>query len=350
MADDDRSMVKTHMKPGQELRLASVVARGCEKRTVEELERLCSLAGVDFTHEINENSTLEGILRFDVDSERPFIVVARFHDLFAPYFARGSITLNLRDDAADALELISAVGSTIRGKVVGVLGAHGGSGVSTLSAWMARLTVPHATGVGLIDLDPSSWGIDRRLGIEDEPGHRWRDLQGRGALLSGQVVDTLPVWNGVRVVSADDRPGVDLDDSRAGGSRVICAVSQVCEWTFVDLGVYDGRESQREWIEWCDLVVVVHAMDVLSLHSAGRVVEAVGGSVRLVVVGVGCGSKNEAAHAAIRVGVDAVFPVRKMAGARGDIDHGVVPGDRASSGVARDVKKLVSHIHEMDFA
>lgn len=60
------------------------------------------------------------------------------HDMYSPYFPRGHVRLN-PNESADVLELMAAVGLTRRGRVIGVVGAHGGAGTSTLAAWLARL-------------------------------------------------------------------------------------------------------------------------------------------------------------------------------------------------------------------
>lgn len=323
-----------------ESNLASVVCVGQDRHTAAEIKRLCDIAGVDVVHAASARTP--GVLTFVMEEER-FVVTASFHQLYAPYFATGRIRLHVRDDAADVLELIAAVGATMRGRVVGVIGAHGGSGASTLAAWIARLIAQGAQ-TSLVDLNPCSFGIDRVLGIDDQPGHRWGDLDGHGALMPGQVIDSLPQWHDVRVVSADARAAVPVGDGRDHGSRMITAVSQVSEWTILDLGVVGSSPDQGAWIDWCDVVVMVLRPDQNSLSAAVHAIRVIPARAELIVAGVGVSAKNEAAHVAQVVGVERVFPVRKVKGMRGDIDHGLSPGDRASSRTNRDVRDIVDYL------
>ncbi len=115
--------------------------------------------------------------------------------------------------------------------VVGVVGARGGVGASTVAAalalrvhrhgWHAERRRPRRRGTGragatadvprvvLVDLDPAGGGLDVHLGIEDVPGVRWPDLAGaRGDVSGPELTDLLPDWAGVTVLSGDRwRPG-----------------------------------------------------------------------------------------------------------------------------------------------
>ncbi|BAU94689.1 hypothetical protein N24_0427 [Corynebacterium suranareeae] len=99
---------------------------------------------------------------------------------------------------AQASELLSALGredtkrATTSGHVIGVVGAVGGTGTSTLAAALARKRGESATTV-LIDAVPASGGIDLLLGIEDVPGARWPDVGlRRGTVHAADVLKALP--------------------------------------------------------------------------------------------------------------------------------------------------------------
>lgn len=326
-----------------DMELFSVVYSGAETAVAAELERLAELVGVDFVR-----GQGPGVLTF-TDAEAG-MVVAHFHDMFSPYFPRGQVRLRVRDDVADILELMAAVGSTLRGRVIGVVGAHGGAGTTTIAAWLAR-QFARSGSAGLIDANPASVGIDHVIAMDAAPGKRWADLAGDGAILAGRLADALPTWHDVHVVSADERGGF-TDGALA--AQVISAVSQTQPWTVVDFAAQalvgsradggSGDVGGEPLLDWCDALVLVTKGDAISLaHAHVRA----GQFPRAVVVGVGMRSKNEAAHAAEVIGVEQVFPVRPLRGFRGDIDHGLAPGDRPRSAAERDVKAIRDRLEEL---
>ncbi|ALC04786.1 hypothetical protein CDES_01575 [Corynebacterium deserti GIMN1.010] len=99
---------------------------------------------------------------------------------------------------AQAAELLSALGRDNRdvaggsGHIVGVVGAVGGAGTSTLAAAIAKRRATTSPTV-LIDGVPHSGGIDLLLGIEDSPGARWPDVGfHRGTVHATDVIKALP--------------------------------------------------------------------------------------------------------------------------------------------------------------
>lgn len=326
-----------------ELDLLSIVYVGDDDERLAELSRLADLVGLDFTRLAAGETRRAGVLTFSSEGLPPYVVKAQFHDLFAPYFARGQVRLHVRDDAADILELMAAVGATVRGKVIGVLGAHGGVGVTTIAAWLARLLAKGDESVALLDLNPASAGLELRLGIVDEPGKRWADMQGSGAVLAGRVNSSLPLWNKVRVLSGDNRGAPPIDAE--AGARVIAALSQVNSWTILDFGPLVARPDSvgYGWLGWCDHLLLLTRADQVSLmETSAKLGDLVSGPP-LTVVAMGVSSQNEAAHVADILGLHNVISVRQAKGNRGDIDHGVRPGDRQRSGVARDLVELADH-------
>lgn len=314
----------------------SVVYTGNDRNVGEELARLADLVGIDFAH-----VRAPAILMFD-DADVPGHVQAHFHEMFAPYFPRGRVQLDPRE-SADVLELMAAVGLTMRGRVLGVVGAHGGAGTSTIAAWLARLIAVDED-CALVDANPASAGIDHLLAIDAEPGKRWADLAGDGAILAGRLNRVLPRWQEVHVVSADDRGGVP---DAAAAARVISALAQTHAWTVLDLPVAAGIAG-TPWhglLDWCDAVVMVTRPDAVALAHARARRDQIGG--KLVAVGSMVGTKMEAAHLAGVIGVPTLFCVRNMRGTRADLDHGVTPGDRKRSGADKDLRALWEHLKEV---
>ena len=60
--------------------------------------------------------------------------------------------------------------------LVGVLGAVGGAGTSTLACWLADRAAHEDRPAVLVDADRGGCGIDVLLGLEDQDGLRWPDL------------------------------------------------------------------------------------------------------------------------------------------------------------------------------
>lgn len=315
--------------------MRSVAYRGADKATGEELARLAELVGIDFVW-----ANTSAVLMFD-DADTPGFLDAHFHDMYSPYFPRGHVRLD-PNESADVLELMAAVGLTRRGRVIGVVGAHGGAGTSTLAAWLARLIAADEE-CALVDANPVSAGIDHLLAIDAEPGERWADLAGEGAILPGRLTRVLPRWHDVHVVSADDRGGVP---DVAAAIRVITALAQTHPWTVLDLPVSATLPTSpdRALLDWCDSLILVTRPDAVSLAHA-RVRRAQLGR-QVVAVGTTVGTKMEAAHLAGVIGAPTLFPVRNMRSARGDTDHGVAPGDRKRSGADRDVRAVLAHLKE----
>lgn len=99
---------------------------------------------------------------------------------------------------------------------VGVLGAVGGSGASVLAAALARA---QGEGAVLIDADPHSGGLDLLLGMEQQVGARWNDVNlEKGAVAAEDLWGALPTSQGLGV----------LTHSRSKGALPSCSAAGVC--------------------------------------------------------------------------------------------------------------------------
>lgn len=95
-----------------------------------------------------------------------------------------------------------AEGPSRQGLVVGVLGACGGAGGSTLAMGLALAASAQGDRVLAVDADPLGGGSDLVLGAEDLPGVRWPDLLRTSGRLSAATLDyALPHINGVAVLA-----------------------------------------------------------------------------------------------------------------------------------------------------
>ncbi len=327
-------------------RMPAVILRSHSDLVRAEVERIASLAGVQLEHAATSES-LEGVLSLsEVDAAVP-TVEASFHPAFAPYFAAGSLTLALPDEAEDLLELLLAAGSTQRGVVLGVVGSHGGAGATTLAAWLARsFSEEHTT--ALLDLDSLSAGIDRPLGLSDSAGLRWGDLgEDLGSFVPGRLNAVLPALGSLRVLSADQRGGVP----RQGGigERAIAALSQVNSICVLDLPrtVADPTSHERGWLEWCDAVVLVGAPTSRGLLQIRQSMQNLPPSKKVILVGNGVSGGAEAASLAQELGAANVMPMRRLRNLNQDLEHGVRIGDRNRCATARDVTRIGQHCMEI---
>ncbi len=336
---ESASLVERPPGPVEPGRVAIAALKASSDAVRGEVARLAALAGVEVAH---SRAAIESgaVLRIiEVPGTTPQ-VEASFHPSYAPYFARGKVRIALPEQAEDLLELMLAAGSTRRGIIVGVVGAHGGAGCSTLASWLAR-GLGETDATGLIDLDPLSLGIERGLGVHKSPGLRWADLpESSGALVPGRLNAALPRLDDVHVLSADERGAVPL--SGASGERAIAALSQVNAVTVLDLPreVIEVDSSARGWLEWCDVLVIVTHATSRGLRHARRVLQRVPeGTVPVVVIN-GTSGGAETAAIAVELGFERVVPLRRLRNLEQDLEHGVRLGDRRRCNTARDVSRI----------
>ncbi|QJC22533.1 hypothetical protein [Arcanobacterium buesumense] len=327
-----------------ELELISVLYRGNDERIGCELQRLAQLVGLDFRCVDYSDRSVDGVLTFQSRGLPPSIVQARFHDMFASYFAKGVAQFHVRDDASDLLALMSSVGTTVRGTVVGIVGAHGGAGTTTVAAWLARMAARDGTPIALADLNPAGDSWQEFLGIDSGGTTRADIFAMPGTLLPGKLAQSLSLWHGVRVLPSS---GLVIEQKVQSASAVVAALSQVHAWTFVDMGVVgmDWR-AQHEWLEWCDELVMVTGANTVNIANCQHKYRLISQRLRPIVVANAVRSKLEADHVAVALGESDVFGVRAMRSARYENDYGVEPGDRRVGGAVKDMKNLWNVLRE----
>src|SRR5699024_11551540 len=97
---------------------------------------------------------------------------------------------------------------------------RGGVGASALASALARAGAHAPLGVALVDLDHTGPGLDLMLGLEQDGGLRWADLDGHGGTLPGEALaEALPVWHGVHVLSCDWRGEAEHGIAPAAGEH-----------------------------------------------------------------------------------------------------------------------------------
>ncbi len=107
-------------------------------------------------------------------------------------------------EAQLAALLMAALPRPRHRSAVGVLGARGGLGASTLAAGLALASAQAGGSCLLADLDPWSGGLDLLLGADQLPGPRWSALARLdGPAPPGALRSLLPCSAGVSVLAQD---------------------------------------------------------------------------------------------------------------------------------------------------
>lgn len=348
--------------------LASAAYYGSDANIYRELSELAELVGIkiialpfsqintnisqplrisrDKTQNTEQTEQYSAVLNFTNHNCADGMISAKFHPTFAPYFANGSVQLNLRNESAEILELMAAVGSTTRGQVLGIVGAQGGIGTSTTALWIARELAKKGNSVALIDLDPTSTGIDLIFSGANIPGKRWEDIRGSGAMLANRLTNALPKWAGVSVLSADSRGCVNPESG--AGEKAIAALSQIHEWTILDLPTrtLNPADNTAKWLEWCDAILLLSGTNSTNLASTQARIERLPHTANLAIIAVGAKSRGHLAEISQQLGHSAIFRLRKQKNLTGDLEHGLTPGDKNRSVTSRDIRVICAALLE----
>ncbi len=211
--------------------------------------------------------------------------------------------------------------------VVGVVGARGGAGATTVAAVVARGLAERCRSVTLVDLAPWSGGLDVTLGIEQEPGLRWSDLQdARGRVDGAQVRARLPRWGPVAVVTAGRSGPAGVP--AAAVPDVLAALVGVDDALVLDLPRGVGAVDLVECAPSCTEVLIVTPLDVLAVAGAvvlREVLGLAGAAVALVTRGPAPGRLDPAAVAAA-LDLDLAAHVSRDRGLAVAIEQGLGPG------------------------
>lgn len=136
--------------------------------------------------------------------------------------------------------------------VIGLAGASGGLGTSTLAAAVAGLAGELRRGTLLVDLAPNAGGLDHLVGGAHEPGQRWPARE--EGMLSLRARD-LPVWRGVRVLS---QRGAVLPAPPLGreAREAVARIARDHDVTVLDLPRAD-HPGAPGWFALCSTVVLL---------------------------------------------------------------------------------------------
>ncbi|WPF66319.1 MULTISPECIES: septum site-determining protein Ssd [unclassified Corynebacterium] len=179
-------------------------------------------------------------------AERGFVIPAQASDLLR------ALGTSARESAAPVAP---------RGRVLGVLGAVGGVGTSTLAAAVAREAAREHRAV-LLDAVDHSGGLDLLMGCEDAPGARWPDLHvAEGSLAAEDLLAALPHSGEVAVLSA--ARGTVAEDYRLTGEELRGAVETLRQGEIpVVMDLPGAGDLCLTGAEACDEVVVLCSAEV----------------------------------------------------------------------------------------
>lgn len=233
-------------------------------------------------------------------------------------------TVRLEDGATAVVAHLSG-DSDPAGRLVAVVGLRGGIGTTTLAAALARTLAEEPLAVSLLDSEPIP-RLRALLGVTD--GLTWADLAaGNGPLLPHRMDSGLPLWERVRVLTADERG--------SSPERFLAAIHALrCTH---DVVVADlGRDLAGLALLRPDLTVLVLEGELVDIAAASRILDSAPGEC---VAAVRSGSVIPPAEAAMRLGVD-VVALGTERGSGVAAAHGCRPGDRPRGAIMRAARDI----------
>ncbi|MGQ1839237.1 septum site-determining protein Ssd [Kocuria turfanensis] len=258
----------------------------------------------------------------------------------------GGCTVAVLPDAAGWLaDLLSArstggPGPGGTGHVVGVLGAVGGAGASTLACWLADRAAQEERTAVLVDADREGCGIDVLLGLEDRDGLRWPDLQRiAGTVHAEQLWPALARTGRLRWLSWDrSRP----DGAPAPYAPVLEALRRAAELVVVDLG--RAGPAAADTAVLCDEVLVPAPRTVRGMLAARWAADLLAGvPARLVPAGLNVADVDDALAAAT-TGLPVAGSVRFCGGVPEAAETGRLLEAGRSRRLGRDVAGLLGAV------
>ncbi|PLC12178.1 hypothetical protein AUQ48_07935 [Kocuria flava] len=223
------------------------------------------------------------------------------------------------------------------GRVLGVLGAVGGAGASTLACWLADGAAGETRPAVLVDADREGCGIDVLLGTEEQDGLRWPDLlRVAGPVHAEQLWPALARTGPLRWLSWDrSLPG----DGPAPYPGVLEALRRAAGLVVVDLGRCAPEAAATAAL--CDEVLVVAPRTVRGVLAARRAAALLGPvPARLVPAGLDVADVDDA-FAAATTGLAVAGPLRFAGSVPGAAETGRLLEAGRARRTARDVARLL---------
>ena len=180
--------------------------------------------------------------------------------------------------------LTDSLDGAVDAVTVGVIGARGGAGASTLAAALGLAAARRGKAALLVDVDELGGGIELVVGCEAAPGLRWADVAAtQGRVSASALRSALPCTEGLAVLSWGRADAVELAPNALGS--VLTAGRRGCDVVIADL---PRRLDARccEAVQAVDSLLIVSTADVRSTAGGAcllRSLEARCVDIRLVV-------------------------------------------------------------------
>jgi hypothetical protein len=219
-------------------------------------------------------------------------------------------------------------------RVMGVIGASGGLGASTLAVALAVGAGPHVGATVAVDGAPEGGALDVTACLEHLPGVRWTDLAAaRGGLDGAALLRVLPAEGTTRIL-AGTHSGPAEDVVRAA----VTGLARMCGVVVLDLG-------RSLWLaNHCTELVLVAGTSARQLADATTTAEAIHelGCPAGLVVRTGRGDPVSPEEVAVHLDLPLTGTLRDDSRVVTDADRARMPGSRSSGGLAALVAALLS--------
>lgn len=210
------------------------------------------------------------------------------------------------------------------GRIVGLLGASGGSGASTVAANLAVLLAKWCGQAALIDMRAAASDLAALLDLK--PTHGLADLcRNVGRVDANMLQQSLACHaSGVHLLAAPDGFGDFAQINAQGVCEVLAVAKNLFPHIVLDLD-RSLRPEQVAAVLQADLVLLVLRLDITSLRNARRIID------RLRELGV---AEDRIRAVANRYGQPKELPVRKVEQALGITLAHRIPDDPAGMNLA----------------
>lgn len=239
-------------------------------------------------------------------------------------------------------------------QVIGVLGASGGLGASTLAVALAVRAARRWGVTACVDGQVWGGGLDVTACLEHLPGLRWADLAGAAGELDGAaLLRALPTQEGVAVLSADG----DHDSPRGVAPqgvevRAVTALARLCALTVVDLGRDGGPCARAGLLESCTDLLVLAGTTARRLADAVAAARVVAGGAQSGSVGLVLRTPRrdvvEPEQVALRLDLPLLALLPDDAQVVADADRGRVPGTRPAGRLTTVADRLLDWVEVAD--
>lgn len=249
---------------------------------------------------------------------------------------QGPDVLVLPRAAEEVLSLARAANRVLRARVIGVVGAAGGVGASIFAATVARAGSEEGLQVALAE-GAGNPALSVILETTYSPGLRWADLMNSG-LDVGDIADSLPRWQGIRLLLGDDRQGPGM----TAAETVIGGLAHTHDLVVMDLQRSDVAAGVTK--RWCDAVLVLTTPSLPAISAARALCATLTTeSVHLVVRGP---TKAGLPRGEISstVGAPLLTYMRAERSLDAGLERGLTPGDQRRGPLLRAARETLTEL------